>query len=82
MTAMDALLAAKAHARGIKVEHTGKGETAFVGSIEGLKNQGTGKEKKNWQFFVNDEFATRGPGATELVAGDTVRWVFDKWLGK
>ena len=82
LTAMDALLAAKAHPRGIKVEFTGKGETAFISSIDDLKNQGTGKDKKNWQFFVNDVFATQGPGATPLKAGDTVRWVFDKWLGK
>lgn len=82
MTAMDALLAAKAHARGIKLEYTGKGETAFVSSIEEMKNQGSGKDKKNWQFFVNDVFATQGPGAMPLKAGDTVRWVYDTWLGK
>ena len=82
MTAMDAILFAKSHARGIKLDSTGKGETAFITAIDDLKNEGSGKDKKNWQFFINDEFATRGPGATPLKPGDTVRWVYDKWLGK
>ncbi len=82
LTAMDALLAAKANARGIRLEHSGKGETAFVSAIDDLKNQGSGKDRKNWQFFVNDVFATQGPGATALKAGDTVKWVYEVWKGK
>jgi len=82
MTALDALLAAKAHVRGIKLAFTGKGETAFITEIEELKNQGTGKDKKNWQFFINDAFAAAGAGAAPLKPGDTIRWVYTTWQGK
>jgi hypothetical protein len=81
MTVLDALLAAKAHPRGIKLDSTGKGETAFLNAIDDLKNQGTGKDKKNWQFFVNDKFATRSMGVATLNPADTVRLVFDTWKG-
>ncbi len=81
LTAFDALIAAKAHARGVKAASTGNGETAFVTAIDDLTNQGSGKTKKNWQFFVNDTFSTRGPGATPLAPGDTIRWVYDTWRG-
>lgn len=82
MTVLDALLLAKAHPRGIKIDVSGKAETAFLHAIDDLKNQGAGKDKKNWQFFVNDVFATKGMGATPLKPGDTVRLVFDAWKGK
>lgn len=82
MTVHDALLAARAHPRGIKIDVSGKGETAFLHAIDDLKNQGTGKDKKNWQFFVNDAFGTKGMGVTPLKPGDTVRLVFDTWKGK
>ncbi len=82
VTALDALLAAKAHARGIKLAYTGKGPTAFITEIEGLKNEGAGKGKKNWQFFINDAFATEGAGAAPLKPGDTIRWVYTTWQGK
>lgn len=82
MTAADALLAAKAHPRGIKLELSGKGATAFVVAIDELKNEGMGGAKKNWQFYVNNQFATAGAGATAVKPGDTVKWVFDVWKGK
>lgn len=82
MSAFDALLAAKDHPRGIKLTHTGKGETAFVSAIDDLKNQGMGKDKKNWQFFINDTFGEQGAGAVQLRPDDVVKWVFDVYKGK
>lgn len=82
MTAFDALLAAKAHARGIEIEHSGSGATALVRRIDDLKNQGAGGstgESRNWQFFVNDQYATAGAGATKIEPGDVVRWVFARY---
>jgi hypothetical protein len=82
MTAADALLAAKAHPRGIKLELSGKGATAFVIAIDELKNEGMGGAKKNWQFFINDRFGDRGAGAVELKPDDVVKWVFDIYKAK
>lgn len=82
MTVFDALLAAKAHVRGIEIEHTGSGATALVRRIDDLKNQGAGGstgESRNWQFFVNDQYATAGAGATNIEPGDVVRWVFARY---
>lgn len=81
MTVLDALLAARAHARGILVEHSGSGATALVRRIDDLKNQGGAGEGRNWQFWVNDTYATAGAGATKLEPGDVVRWVFAPYTG-
>ena len=81
MTVLDALLAAKSHARGIQIEHSGSGATALVRRIDDLKNQGGAGESRNWQFFVNEKYATAGAGATILRPGDLVRWVFAPYSG-
>lgn len=77
MTVLDALTDAARHPRGIKVESTGKGETAFVSKIDDLANQGGGRTSRNWQFSVNGKLATRGCGVTKLESGDQVVWAFD-----
>ena len=82
MTVFDALLAARAHVRGIEIEHTGSGATALVRRIDDLKNQGAGAsagESRNWQYYVNDKYATAGAGATKIEPGDVVRWVFARY---
>lgn len=76
MTVFDALIEAGRHPRGVKVEHTGKGETAFVQKIDDLANQGGGRTARNWQFSVNDKPGVRGCGVTKLEPGDVVVWSF------
>jgi len=76
MTVMDALVAAKEHARGIQFTFRGKESTAFLTDIDGLENEGSGK---NWIFRVNDKLATKSFAVTSLKAGDTVLWKFGEY---
>jgi hypothetical protein len=77
MTVLDALNEASRHPRGVKIEVTGKGETAFVQKIDDLANQGGGKSSRNWQFSINGKPGTRGAGVVKLEKGDVVAWEFD-----
>lgn len=81
MTVFAVLKAASGHPRGITLDATGSGETAFVRGIDGLANEGGGGSKHNWQFEVNGEFAKRGSGVYVLSPGDRVRWFFGPWKG-
>jgi len=76
MTVFDLLKAAEGHPRGIKVAHTGKGETIFVTAIDDLTNEGTGGS--NWRYTVNDKPARYSAGVMELKAGEAVVWRFEK----
>lgn len=80
MTVIDAMNLAKAHPRGIVYEATGSGATAFVLSIDSLKNEGGGK--RNWQYWVNTDFADKSAGAWALEPGDVILWRFTQWKGK
>lgn len=73
MTALDALAAAGKHPRGLKFVQRGRGATAIITEIDGLKNDPAGK---NWLFSLNGKTAEVGVGALELQAGDTVLWEF------
>lgn len=77
MTVLDVLNKAKAHPRGITFKHTGSGETAFLTQIDDVKNEGGGKDKKNWIYRVNDKLADRSCGVFAVKAGDEVVWKFD-----
>jgi hypothetical protein len=74
MTVFDALQAAEKHERGIKLKHTGGGETVFIVAIDDLENEGQGG--KNWRYNVNDQGARVSAGVAELKAGDAVVWRF------
>lgn len=82
MTVMDALLAADTHPRGIDLDFTGSGETAFIRRIDDLTNQGSGKSSKNWQFSVDATLAKRGAGVYLLSPGQHVRWMFRTGTGE
>lgn len=73
MTVVDALTAAQKHPHGLKLTQKGKGASALITEIGGLKNEGSGK---NWLFSVNGKEADVGAGGYELNAGDTVLWEF------
>ena len=72
MTVFDALQAAEKHERGIKLKHTGSGETVFIVAIDDLENEGQGG--RNWRYSVNDQGARMSAGVAELKAGDAVVW--------
>jgi hypothetical protein len=76
MTVFDALKAAEQHSRGIRVSHTGIGETVFITAIDDRENEGAGE--RNWRYTVNDQPARYSAGVAELKAGDTVVWRFMK----
>lgn len=73
MTALDTLVEAKKHARGVQFEHRGSGETAFVTQIDDLKNEGNGR---NWLYRVNDQPGTTSSGIFKLSRDDRVLWKF------
>jgi hypothetical protein len=76
MTILDALKAAKSHARGIKFTYRGEDSTAFLTHIDEMENEGNGK---NWVFRVNDKLGTKSFAVTSLKAGDTVLWRFGEY---
>ncbi len=82
MTVLDAMDKAKAPAHGITFKYTGKGETAFLTQIDDLANEGGGKSKKNWQYWINDVFADKGFGVRKLDKGDVVLWKCSGFEGK
>ncbi len=73
ITVLDALQLAASHPRGVRFEHRGKGETAFVTRIDDLSNEGRGR---NWTYRVNGQRADRSAGVWILSAGDKVVWTF------
>lgn len=75
-TVLDLLKAAAAHPRGIDVEYRGSGETAFLTRIDDLTNEGTGRGRRNWIYYVNDKPATRSMGVQPVRPGDRIRWAF------
>jgi hypothetical protein len=74
MTVFDALQAAEKHPRGIKVKHTGAGETVFITAIDDAVNEGGGG--RNWRYTVSDQPARTSAGVAEVKAGDTILWRF------
>jgi hypothetical protein len=72
-TVFSALEAAAKHPRGIKFEHRGSGATTLVTAIDGLKNEGRGR---NWLFEVNGKLGETSCALAELKAGDAVLWRF------
>ena len=76
LTVFGALEAAARHARGIKVAHTGSGETTFVTAIDDRTNEGQGGS--NWRYEVNGERLPVSAGVAELKAGDAIVWKFEK----
>lgn len=74
MTVLDVMRDLSRHAHPLTFEFRGKGETAFLTSIQGVKNQGG--EGGNWIFRVNGKLAKQGCGVTALEKGDTILWRF------
>ncbi len=58
----------------LKVDFRGTGETAFVTSIGGMKNEGA--EGKNWIFRVNDKLGDKSAGVCPVKPGDKISWSY------
>ena len=76
MTARDAMNQAKDAQGGITFAQRGRGETAFLTAIDGVKNEGGGLEGRNWTYRVNGKLAKVGFAVRKLEASDTVQWKF------
>ena len=76
MTVKDVLQAASKHSRGIRFEYRGKGKTAFLISIDKLKNEGRGR---NWVYRVNKKLGDRSFADFTVQPGDTILWTFGKY---
>lgn len=72
LTVLEALQAAADFRPGITFTLKGKGETAFLSSLEGLKNSGAGGG--NWIYEINGEMAQRGMAVQTLNPGDALLW--------
>jgi hypothetical protein len=79
---LDVLEWADKHPRGIELEYTGSGPTAFITRIDNLTNEGAGETAKNWLYWLNGEFAQVGAGAQAVMPGDEVLWKFDVFTEK
>jgi hypothetical protein len=76
MTVERAMELATRHARGIAFRTRGSGDMAFLTSIDGLENEGSGEAARNWIYRVNGQEADRSFAACPLNAGDEVLWTF------
>jgi len=74
LTVEDLMHQASRHRPGINFSQHGEGETGFLQSIEGLKNQGA--SGRNWMYEVNDRFAEMSFCLQKLEPGDRVLWKF------
>lgn len=61
----------------LSFKHRGKGITAFLTEIGGVKNSGAGGD--NWIFRVNSKLGKKSFGVVKLSAGDKVNWTFGKY---
>lgn len=76
LTVLDLLVEAGKQ-ENFKIQYKGKGETAFVESINGVIGGENGKDW--WIYLVNDKLAKRGSGVYQLNPGDSVQWSLGKY---
>ena len=79
MTVLDAMNAAKSHARPIAFTTTGSGDTALLNSIDDLSNEGAAKhpgQSRAWQYWVDGAYGMTSIGAAKVNAGQRVSWAF------
>ncbi|MGD9722261.1 MAG: DUF4430 domain-containing protein [Pirellulales bacterium] len=76
MTVLDALAAARKHARGISFNQRGSGSSALITQIGDVKNQGGAADSKNWLYYVNEAAAEDGAGVHAIKQGDVILWRF------
>jgi hypothetical protein len=77
MTVRDALKVAAG--QGITAVYQGEDAGAMLQTLQGIGNQGGGKEAKNWIFYVNGKQATISSAVYSLQPGDAIIWRFEKY---
>jgi hypothetical protein len=75
-TVWDVTDALQAHPHGIKVKKSGDGPNVFLTQIDDVASEGGGADKRNWQLWVNDEYAKVGAGSYQLNPNDRIAWRF------
>ncbi len=53
----------------------------FVTAIDGVKGEGAADGARNWQYWVNGDYATQGVGQATLEDGDRVQWKYKNFDG-
>jgi Domain of unknown function (DUF4430) len=81
-TVLDVMTAAKARPHGITFSATGSGASALLTQIDDVANQGGGAGKKNWQLWVNTNYADKGFGVYDVQVLDVIFWRFTTNQGK
>ena len=81
MTVEDLLKEAKKTPHGITYDAKGIGSSFLVKKIDDLVNEGSGADKKSWQYWVNTEYADVGAGTKIVQPDDVVTWRFDIYRG-
>lgn len=76
MTVLQVMDAAEDNEVGLAFDYTGRGETAILSAIDGVENQGAGRDAKNWLYWVEGRFATKSFAVAEVRPGETVTWRF------
>ena len=77
MTVLDALEAATKKRHGIRFDKVGTGVNTKITSVDDVANEGGGRTRKNWMFYVDGKKSDVGSGAAELRGGDVVLWRFE-----
>jgi Domain of unknown function (DUF4430) len=81
-TVLDVMNAAKDRPHGITFSYTGSGASALLTRIDDVANEGGGGAKKNWQLWVNTNYADRSFGVYEVQPLDVAFWRFTTQAGK
>jgi hypothetical protein len=81
-TVLDVMNAAKDRPHGITFSYSGSGASTLLTRIDDVANEGGGGAKKNWQLWVNTNYADRSFGVYEVQPLDVVFWRFTTQAGK
>jgi len=79
MTVLQVMDAAEDADGALSFDYSGSGATALLSAIDGVENQGAGRDAKNWVYWVEDRFATRSFALAEVRPGETVTWRFTSY---
>ena len=81
-TVLDVMNAAKDRPHGVTFSYSGSGASALLTRIDDVANEGGAAAKKNWQLWVNTNYAERSFGVYEVQPLDVVFWRFTTQAGK
>ncbi|GIX42458.1 MAG: hypothetical protein KatS3mg129_2191 [Leptospiraceae bacterium] len=63
-------------------QYQGKDKMIFITKINGINNEGSGKNKKNWLYFVNNQLADKGISQIVIDKNTQILWCFTTWEEK